>query len=100
MATICVERLRRKVSHRCEGEAGRLIMFFATLDWATSAIRHGYVERATADYRRSSVGSTRADQDRFVATCRSGLPTPVALKTGTVPPHEGLGSNDPKRIRR
>jgi hypothetical protein len=32
MAAICIERLRRKVSHPCEGEAGRLIMYFATLD--------------------------------------------------------------------
>ena len=30
-------------------------------------------------------------------TCRSGLPTAVMSKTGTVPPHQGLGSDDPKR---
>jgi hypothetical protein len=39
MAAICVEWLRSKVSHPCEGEARRLIMYFGWTECAPLLLR-------------------------------------------------------------
>jgi len=39
MAAICVEWLRSKVSHPCQGEAGRLIMYFGWTECAPLLVR-------------------------------------------------------------
>ena len=36
--------------------------------------------------------------DSWPITCRWGLPMPAMSKTVTVPPHQGIGSDDPKGI--
>jgi hypothetical protein len=97
MAAICVEWLRRKVSHPCEGEADRLIMYLrhARLSDFETELQQFATNRGAPHSGLSMVIRWIRAQiriDWWPTICRSGHPTPVTSKTGTVPPQQGLGS--------
>jgi len=75
----------------------------------TSIVALAMSTRFAVDTRRAPqriVDAHPSDQrvqtriDLWPTTCRSGLPAPVTTKTDTVPPHQGLGSDDPKGVQR